>query len=625
MPDKVVFLKLVEINSESPKEFQLQIPVGEQVYSPASSKVVGPRRTPWKIPFDVDNPDPETTDELIGIKSGEKPFSYTESDLDGNFIELSANPSEQIGTSSANVSFECQGYSGILSMRLCSYPDSQSPTRTLYNSRVTTIYSKAYVNSYTWEQYRNSSSWNPDDPWGDRWVDPNGDWFNSNAFRAEELNVLNGVRPRISFHIETFRNPSWETGRYINCLVMNHWFWDMSDAQNPVYSIRNQQIIALKYISDEPITPQKPKTPSKTPNSTPEGGRGNRNNYSYPVPMPSSSGLTGLGYFATGGTTGIHLYELDQANWVKLTQWLLGSSALKLLSQAINYISMGSTALDTFVLSVVKLMLPVDFPTGTTVANEVVYVGYTSAGSGNNQAVGTSLKTRYAHTETWTFNVEKYSDTFLDFEPHTTIEAHIPFCGVCRIPTDACMGGSIEVRYIVDVITGSCCAIIRAQDQFGNYQIISVLSGQCGINIPLTAANHFTNNITGSVASIVAGMTSGNPIPVMTGTAGLMTQEVGTKSSGTSTSGGAAAILGDRALYVAIYHPQDLTGLKLQDLKQVDGFGNKLGYTAASFAPLSSFADNEYVEALINPNSIQTATDEEKEAIRSIIQRGVYI
>lgn len=638
MPDKVVLLKLIEREVPVPKVFNLQVPIGDKAYTPNTYQAIcGPANTPWKIPFDVDNPDPETTDELIGIRSINSqniPLSYSFNDLNENFIELSASPDGQIGTDSTNASFKCQGLSGIMSIRLCSFPNPQAPAETVFNSRVSTIWSTAYVNKYIWESYRYGPDWNPDDPWHNSWIAPNNDWFNNNAYKNRALIVQDGLRPRISFHLEKFRDPRWTAGRFIDCLVINHWQWvtnpDTAEGAAPyIYRIVNQQIIAAKYISDDPFTPKTPLTPSKTKNSTPNGGRGKRNNFSYPVPMPSAGGLTGLSYFTSGNTAGIHLYEIDSQNWSILTSWMLGSDFMKILAQGINKIQMGSSSLNDFVLSVVKLMLKVDFPDAEhmKIPNETVYVGYTSVGAGNSQAKGTSLLTRYAETQTWTFKIEPYSDTFLDFEPHTSVSAHIPFCGVCRIPTDACMGGIVEIKYLVDVVTGSCCAIVRATDQFNNPRIVSVLSGQCGINIPLTSSNHFTNNITGSIGSIVAGMTSGNPLPVIAGTAGLMSSQVGLKTGDTATSGGPAAILGDRALYVAVSRPQDMTGLDIDEegIEQVNNFGNKVGYTAAYFSKVGDFDDEEYIEAIINPNSISTASDAEKEAIRTIIQRGVYI
>ena len=639
MADKSVLLKLVERGSEtSSKIFNLQVPVGEKVYTPTTAQAIcGPANVPYKIPFDVDNPSTaETTDELIGITSlysQNIPLSYSINDLNENFIEMSASPDGQIGTSETNAQFECWGLSGILSIRLCSFPNPEAPTETVFQSRVSTIQSTAYVNKYIWESYRYGPHWDPSNPWNNAWITPNRDWFNPNAYTNIGLIVQNGVRPRISFHFEKFRDPRWEVGRFIDCLVINHWFWDRnpdtSEGAPPyIYRIRNQQIIAAKYISDNPLTPQTPLTPSKTKNSTPDGGRGTRNNASAKVPMPSATDLDGFSRYSGGDEPGIHLYSISPQNWGKLESQLWSTDLVNKIAQSIRTGTILKNP-DQYVISAVRIGLPIGISSAPGIYSVSVGNVNFERGAPYKQVLGTILTSRFAETETYDFQVPFYSRTFLDFDPMTKIQLHIPYCGIMSISPDACMGGWVEVKYIVDLISAECTAIVRTTDQFGNTKITGCMSGVCGVSIPFLTNTLNQEKIASSIGALVTGVATDNIGGIAKGALGLLETKNdlmnSTKVSDSSTVGGMSAIMADRSLYLAIFHPQDMTGLDSDGTKQIDNFGNKVGYTAAYFSPISAFNDGEYIEAAINPNTIQTATDAEKEAIKSLIQRGVYI
>lgn len=665
MADKVIMLKLVERNSETPKTFNLQVPIGDKRYTPGSNyAIVNPRDTPWKIPFDVNNPSTaETTDELIAIRMYQAPhyvaLSYSADDLNGNYIELSASPDGQIGTYNTNVTFDCQGLSGRLSIRLCSFPNPQAPTETLFNSRVSNVWTTDYVEKQLWERYRYSPNWDPSNPWGDNnWATPGLSWFNPNDYIDVGLIVQNGVRPRISFHLEKFRNPDWEAGRFIDCLVINHWFWernsDTSEGAAPyIYKIHNQQIIAAKFISGNPFTPQKPLTPSKTPNTTPEGGRGSRSNLSADVPFSTSDGIHGMSGYAIAYRKGIHLVRMEDYAW----NYLIGAvTDLNFRAQVTSFLG-GSTSVDfsNYIISACRLGLPViNVQDGDGALRYVSLSNYKFDGSMSSlpPVPCVNIESRFADTETYTFNINRYSGTFLDFDPYTRIEVHVPYCGIAYVSADDCVDGKIEVKYIVDLVTGECVAQIRTTDQFGNTKISASLEGCCGLSQPISSTTFNSDGIKKAVSGITglspsltsaitsAGMAAsghgnaGGALSAISSVPGAIVNAVegvneirhpSNKATAKVASGGMSSILGERSLYVAVYHPQDMTGFDIDGIKQVDNFGNKVGYTAASFGQIQNYATGSYVEGVIDTSGISSATDEEKISIKSIIRNGVYI
>lgn len=551
-------------------------------------------------------------------------FHYDESALNENYIEINdANELYNAQTGSNNnygVNLLVMGAGGYLNLALW--------TETQYTpDPVTVLHSSGQgVGNTGW--YRPNFGYPPGVAIG---TDTNYGVMNSDF--SKPLYLPDGKKPRISFNIETAKH-----GDYLYPIMVISGWYGYLDGDEIKYGIRWQRIVSTSLLfGAAEVVPGK--TPSTTPNTTPAGGQGARNNYSYVTPMPSASGLSGLNYFSSFSSPGLHLYKIDNENWGKLLSIMWASDWMKKISQAVTSLIYGSTkAPADYVLSCTKIALPVTID-GEPANATAIYLGPVLYMTQDPDAYpkGKHLSTRYAETQTWTFDIYPYSDTYLDFDPYTKIEVHVPFCGTVKVSADACMRGQIEIKYIVDLVTGSCCAIIRCKDQFGNYKINSVLSGQCGISIPFAAQENTLDKIAGSIGSVVVGAASGSAVPMVSGMAAALTNASpygGAKTSGTSTAGGAAAVLGDRSLYVAVYHPQDLTGLSADDpAYQVDLYGQKVGYPSAWFgtlqqlqtAALSGGQSHVYCECIIDPSPISEATDAEKEHIRQTLERGCYI
>ena len=81
-----------------------------------------------------------------------------------------------------------------------------------------------------------------------------------------------------------------------------------------------------------------------------------------------------------------------------------------------------------------------------------------------------------------------FDKSFLDYEPYTKCELTIPFCGTVEIPTTYLHDyDTIDVKLIVDFITGACTAYIQAR----NITIDSV-SGECAVTLPVNGLQSAT-------------------------------------------------------------------------------------------------------------------------------------
>lgn len=81
-----------------------------------------------------------------------------------------------------------------------------------------------------------------------------------------------------------------------------------------------------------------------------------------------------------------------------------------------------------------------------------------------------------------------FDKSFLDYEPYTKVELTIPFCGTVEIPTTYIYDyDAIDVKLIIDYITGACTAYIQAR----NITIDSV-SGDCAVTLPVNGIQSAT-------------------------------------------------------------------------------------------------------------------------------------
>lgn len=105
--------------------------------------------------------------------------------------------------------------------------------------------------------------------------------------------------------------------------------------------------------------------------------------------------------------------------------------------------------------------------------------------------------------------VEKRWGSYLDYDPYTKFSIYLPFIGFKDLSADDIMGKQIILDYDVDILSGACTARLQAG---GN--VLYQWSGQCSIQLPVTASNWNQVFQSATSAALSAGLS------VATGTAG---------------------------------------------------------------------------------------------------------
>lgn len=76
-------------------------------------------------------------------------------------------------------------------------------------------------------------------------------------------------------------------------------------------------------------------------------------------------------------------------------------------------------------------------------------------------------------------------EDFRDFEPYTELYIYLPYCGVHKLNVSTYYGKSINLKYIVDLATGTCTAVLLC-----NGIIADMFDGNIAVKMPITAIDY---------------------------------------------------------------------------------------------------------------------------------------
>lgn len=98
--------------------------------------------------------------------------------------------------------------------------------------------------------------------------------------------------------------------------------------------------------------------------------------------------------------------------------------------------------------------------------------------------------------------IDEYFKSFLDYAPYTKMQIYLPFIGIQEIQVNLCMGGSIELDYLINAFNGNCTAFLTLTDRNGNSRLVNSATGNCAIHVPITSYIDTTLlNLTSSAVS----------------------------------------------------------------------------------------------------------------------------
>ena len=228
-------------------------------------------------------------------------------------------------------------------------------------------------------------------------------------------------------------------------------------------------------------------------------------------------------------------------------------------------------------------------------------------------------------------------NSFLDYEPYTSIICHLPFFGDISVSPSALLGNAIQAEYELDIYTGilSCNLFIITPD---NRYIISTQQSKISTDLPVigSAANQ---NAIGTIAQATGGLararmqqaraqeigTQAEQAAAAANTAASAAAGAVTTVDALSRAGNAVPVGGSsvegignylvsRAAYLIITRPQPSLP---ENFAQLYGAVSNISGTVSSFSGYTEFA-------AVDLRGID-ATDAEKAQILALLRGGVFI
>ena len=223
--------------------------------------------------------------------------------------------------------------------------------------------------------------------------------------------------------------------------------------------------------------------------------------------------------------------------------------------------------------------------------------------------------------------------TYFDISPYVTAKLFLPYYGDISLPVDAFMGGSIQVRYYADVISGKGAVHVITKDKNGEQTSFGPYECDICVEIPLVVADSNANNrisaITHAAASTSLSALSGNVAgAAIGGITGLLDATMQPKTQQMITSfGSGIAYLTPFEIKLQLTYPQTLEDKKFDgEEHNLDATMKNIGCTSYQNGTVSEFLNDGKLTkySYVDTDGISYATEGEKREIERLMREGVY-
>ena len=357
-----------------------------------------------------------------------------------------------------------------------------------------------------------------------------------------------------------------------------------------------------------------------TKNIPGNGGRGstNKKDPSYAGDSVTQPGAPNESVASAINCGFLTVYKIDRTNLEAIGKNLYGETLLDIIK------NISVNPLDF----IVSLMIFPCAPASVGSSQNIKMGGWVCAAAGGGilnalgtPAVGTPLTSQFKVIDFGTLSIPENWGSFLDYS-QTTLEMYLPFIGSVNIDVSECMGGTINVQYTIDFLTGMCVANVLCTRS--NYTLPSgkalthvhaqhAYQGNCAIQIPLSAVNYGS-----MIGSLINACTQGITNPV-SGFIGIATDAVGGGfRPNVSSKGNIVANSGFcSVLYPYIRITRPITA-EPESYQQVMGLPSYINTTLGQCQDLCICDD-------IDLRGITGATESELNKIRQMCKDGVYV
>lgn len=202
----------------------------------------------------------------------------------------------------------------------------------------------------------------------------------------------------------------------------------------------------------------------------------------------------------------VKAYQVDLANLNQLTSFLWSDGFIDTIKKLQN----------NPIENIQKLFyLPYDVEVAT---NESIKIGNTVSNIQGNRIVK-----QFQEIDFGNIDITEYYGNTLDY--NTELSIYLPFIGEKTLNIYDIMGGSLNLKYRVDILTGNCIAIlsiVRKQNDVTLNSVLYTYIGDMSNSVPITSTqNNFYKQILGNLTNPTALITNSGVQFAMSGVSGV--------------------------------------------------------------------------------------------------------
>lgn len=253
------------------------------------------------------------------------------------------------------------------------------------------------------------------------------------------------------------------------------------------------------------------------------------------------------------------------------------------------------------------------YATPSTSSEEEIVLGY--YGTGVTSKV---VKNQYVEVDCGYVAIDEWWNDARDYEPYVNVSMYLPFIGIVPLKANDVIGSHVSVKYHVDVLTGTCLAMVNIQ-KYNARGTIYQFVGNCAVTIPLSSGN-YTAVIT-SLLSVASSAIGGAMIAGATGAAVGAARGVVANIDKSKLQVIQSGNLGANAGAMGIRNPFLI--IRRPVTKDAYAYNMQYGYPAFKWVKLGQVKGFTRVRS-IHLNDIK-CTDEEKDMIEGMLKEGVLM
>lgn len=216
----------------------------------------------------------------------------------------------------------------------------------------------------------------------------------------------------------------------------------------------------------------------------------------------------------------------------------------------------------------------------------------------------------------------------MSYNDLTKIRVFLPYCGMFTLPTNEVMGASLNLKYIIDILTGACLAEIQVKRNRSSYLTgdpdlnapMYRFSGNIFQQVPISAVDYsgIINAQMGILQGAASVVSSGNPLNGAVGMAGSLLNAAMAHPNveHVGSSGSSYGYMGCQQPFLIQEYPT---------YNMPSNYNNYYGAPIFDFYSSLHYVDGYTLIDSIWMDAFDQITSEEEDMLKQICSSGIYI